>query len=188
MICDAKPNFLHYERKKCLVGTELFGDFVDLLFKMKKNGVPGAKTVISVLWGALSKKDVITLFHKVDQEVIVYDGKHIHEVEPLNDNMYKVTIKTKNKLYKSPYARIAPFLMAKGRQTLSRAMKPHLKYIKRVHTDSMLSTIKLPIETSDNILCLDYKGYYEQCVVENMKLPKGEFTKAIKPKGKSVKK
>ena len=54
---DDEVNFLHYTRDKCLVGTELFSQFIDLLFILKdEKKMKRAKSILNILWGALSEK------------------------------------------------------------------------------------------------------------------------------------
>ena len=37
LIQDDKANFLYYSRDKCLAGSELFSEFVDVLFALKES-------------------------------------------------------------------------------------------------------------------------------------------------------
>ena len=47
--------------------------------------------------------------------------------------------------FKLSYARLAPFLTSKVRNTMLNAIYPHREHVYRVHTDSILSSI--PIDT-----------------------------------------
>ena len=53
LIQDDKPNFLYYARDKCFAGSELFTEFVDVLFALKESGIKRAKFILNILWGAL---------------------------------------------------------------------------------------------------------------------------------------
>lgn len=50
MIQDGRANHLSYAREKCVLGSQLFGRFVDLLFGLKKRGIVGAKEILTASW------------------------------------------------------------------------------------------------------------------------------------------
>jgi len=55
---DGKPNFLHYERDQCVTASQIFKDYVDLLYPLKQD--PQLKTVAKVfltqIWGSLCQR------------------------------------------------------------------------------------------------------------------------------------
>ena len=57
LIIDDKPNFLYYSRDKFLTGSEIFGEFIDILYPLKEKKISGAKRILNCLWGAISQKD-----------------------------------------------------------------------------------------------------------------------------------
>jgi hypothetical protein len=177
MIIDKKPNFLHYSRDKCVLGCHLFGEFVDLLFDLKKKQVPGAKGILNCLWGALAKKDNVNVYVDLEkgESPDIYGGKSIDTIENITETKLMYKLVNKNSVYKSNYARVAPFLLSKGRKVLSEAIQPNLDLIKRVHTDSMYSTKKLDVKTGDNLFDLKYVGYCEKSKVVNNAKPTGKF-------------
>ena len=56
LIQDDKANFLYYSRDKCFAGSELFSEFVDVLFALKESKIKRAKFILNILWGALCEK------------------------------------------------------------------------------------------------------------------------------------
>ena len=64
LIQDGKANFLYYSRDKCLAGSELFSEFVDLLFIIKESGIKRCKFILNILWGALCEKKKIKIHVK----------------------------------------------------------------------------------------------------------------------------
>ena len=73
LIVDDKPNFLYYSRDKLLVGTELFGNYVDLLFDLKQKGIDGSKSILNILWGALGECDQVKKILLNTTEYIIPD-------------------------------------------------------------------------------------------------------------------
>lgn len=63
-------------------GEEVFGVFVDSIFKMKCNGVVGAKQVINVLWGYLCSRSVKEIQTWKTDTPVVEDMGLMHKMEP----------------------------------------------------------------------------------------------------------
>ena len=61
LIEDGTANFLYYSRDKLLQGAELFTEFVDILFALKESKIKRAKSILNILWGALSEKNTSTI-------------------------------------------------------------------------------------------------------------------------------
>lgn len=184
-----KYNFLNYPKDQCLIsGSKCFKKFVDLLFKLRSNEICGnrCKSILNSLWGALVQKDKYTLHSDLTK-----DGEENEITANLEDLLNhksidfisetKIIIKkvSYNNLFKTNYARIKPFLLAKGRSKISKLIEPYVDHVYRCHTDSMVSDIKLPIKTSTKIGDVKYVGYYKHCIIKNCASPIGTFTKCI---------
>jgi hypothetical protein len=177
MIEDAQPNFLYYSRDKCITGGELFGDYVKFMMPLKENKVPRAKAILNILWGALCEKNTTKRIVSMDDDYDIDDLKHLLVVAPYNKDDSKMLVENAyiEKYYKTNFARIAPFILAKGRLLISTIMKPVREHIKKVHTDGFMSDIKLDIPTGDKLGNLVYKGRCPHIDITSNARPKGIF-------------
>ena len=168
LIEDCDYNFLSYDRSKTKTGHEMFSEFVKLLYPLRKNEIikDRVKSFLRCLWGALSQRNIFKKVYKMDVEAELFDCE-IVEMIPHNDDSYKITYMKSNRPYETNYARLKCFLLAKGREKISKYISPYKQHIKRCHTDSMSSTIELKhIETSLELgkMKLERTGY---CIITN---------------------
>ena len=173
---DGSPNALLYDGANMRVnGDKCFRPLINELFELKKkygNEYDIFKRLINVLWGALCERVKKKYFFKADkvfinEPMVVTKWMDIgpDPFSPTNTVVHGRPIVHR---FNSDYARLGPFLLAKARSELSQAIEPHLKYIKRVHTDGFLSKKKLDIKTGSNLGDLKYKGYCENVYVKNV--------------------
>lgn len=144
LIEDGTANFLYYSRDKLLAGSELFSEFVDILFNLKEMKQKRAKAILNILWGALSEFNTKKLYIKprrqgqTDQE-IDDDCEIIGLMQSvMNEDETIVEIVNNNSIYKTGFARIKPFLIARGRSNISKIMHPYKESIMRCHTDGFI--------------------------------------------------
>jgi hypothetical protein len=158
LINDDKPNFLYYSRDKLITMNEVFKNYVDVLFKLKEANIPKSKQLLTILWGSLCEKDKKK--HFIKDEFKLDNEEEIIEIYPCSNDDSADIIKTikRNNMYKTPYARISPFIISYTRTYVSNIMLPHKDYIKRVQTDGFFTT-KL-IHTNQNVKLgeLKYEG------------------------------
>lgn len=168
LIQDGKPNALIYTRDKCITGNQIFSEFVDVLFKMKQEGIKDAKPILNILWGALCEYKTTNKTIKKDDKTINIDGdNYIREMMPMGDDIL-LKLYSSNRVYKFNFARMAPFLLAKGRLMISNICRPFKNDIVRIHTDGFL--IKNEINSKligTELGQLKYEGYSEKCIVKN---------------------
>jgi hypothetical protein len=71
-----------------------------------------------------------------------------------------------DKFYVSGFARLAPFLISKGRSIISKIIEPYIKTVIRCHTDGFICS-KEPtnIITGDKLGDLVYEGYNENYMI-----------------------
>lgn len=139
LIVDNQPNFLYYSRDKLLVGTQIFKQYIDSLFLLKKQGIKISKSIINILWGKLSEIKIDKHYINDSQTTIDDDLKNIF---PLNDDNYKITTTKPNFYYKYGWARIAPFIFSKGREKIAKIINQFGNdNIVRCHTDGIISKI-----------------------------------------------
>jgi len=141
LIQDDKANFLYYSRDKCFAGSELFSEFVDVLFALKESKIKRAKFILNILWGALCEKKKTKIHVKKTGKLINLD--HDNEViglRPYNDNETIVHVVNRTDQYISGFARLKPFLIARGRAMISKIMLPYKDIVMRCHTDGFITS------------------------------------------------
>ena len=151
LIQDDKANFLFYARDKCLAGSELFSEFVDILFKLKESGIKRCKFILNILWGALCEKKKNKLHVKKTDKLKDHDVEVIG-LRPYNDN--ETIVETVDVLdqYISGFARLKPFLIARGRALIAKIMLPYKNSVMRCHTDGFIcSEIPIGIKTGKEL-------------------------------------
>ncbi len=88
-----------------------------------------AKSILNILWGALSEKNTSTIHTSV---------------RPYNDDEIIKETANNNHQYKTGFARPKPFLIARGRALIAKTMLPYKNNIYRCQTDGFICS-KLPI-------------------------------------------
>jgi hypothetical protein len=184
IIVDGKPNFLYYARDKVMLGCHVFKEYVDLLFKMKEDNIEGAKEILNNLWGIFGQLEVIKIYYNIDDEkpADIAKNRIIKNVTSLTETRLLIELVKKDRIYRTDFARMVPFLLAKGRYLMSKALEPHLEFVKRVHTDSMFTTQLLKdengklIQTGHELGDLSYKGKCMDCHIYNSVKYTGKFS------------
>ncbi|GAM29220.1 hypothetical protein SAMD00019534_123960 [Acytostelium subglobosum LB1] len=201
LINDNKHNALLYPTGR-VNGNMLFGKFIDQVLDWKKADVPRAKELYQRLWGALSKynksKEYVNI--KAEKNVVVDKELGItdiyfkaslpenHSIDAMNiTHNGNVMVKSINNLdmFDTPFARIMPFIIARGRKMIGTIIKDDIDSIKRVHTDGFVSTKPWTEKTGKKSLdypklgkeCGDlrYEGYCPDAIVKNMAKVEGTF-------------
>jgi hypothetical protein len=96
---------------------------------------------------------------------------------PRDDDTTKMEYFQNESAYETDFARIAPFILARGRHLIGKLMKPYVDDIVRTHTDGIISKNKLDIKTGNKLGELEYDGFCEYVQIENNISVKGEFIK-----------
>lgn len=177
LIQDDEPNFLYYSRDKCLTCHEIFGKFIDFGFELKEKKLPFAKSIINILWGALGQK--ICKKHYVGSESKVVKIKEHQEIlyikrERNDDDRVICNYYSKNHIYHNNFARICPFLIARGRLLMAQTFNEHRDQMVRIHTDGFYSKIPLPVKCGSKMGQLKCKINHHTKVINNGK-PEGDW-------------
>jgi hypothetical protein len=177
-LSTVKPNAIIWGRSDYLRGEQVFTKYVDLLFDLKLKKIPGSKDILNIIWGALSQKNEITLTISEDSKEIINieDDSIFSNVYPRNDKETIIKFCKNNNYYETNYARIAPFILARGRYYISKTVRPFIKYIKRLHTDGFISTVKLDLgdQIGTDLGQLKEKYYSKVTIMNNIKITKVE--------------
>ncbi|GAM23477.1 hypothetical protein SAMD00019534_066520 [Acytostelium subglobosum LB1] len=210
--CDEKANALIYNSSCRINGSILFGKYMDQVLSWIKAGVPRSKELYQRLWGALSKRNKIKEHSEIESpvEMIKADGgeraiRHffvgkdeesdnesqtkdeysIDRIHPTPNSNAMVKAACDTNMFDTPFARIMPFIISRGRKMIGTIIKDDIDCIKRVHTDGFVSTKPWTVKTGKRSLdypklgkeCGDlrYEGYCPNAIVNNMLKPVGEF-------------
>jgi hypothetical protein len=167
LIQDNTPNFLHYSREKLITFGEVFKPFVDVLYTLKEQNIDKSKSILNILWGALGEIDKRKYYDEYINEIP--EDEEILEIHPSNINDANDVIITAkiNKRYKTNYARLKPFLLAKGRSFMSDMMFLHRDNIKRILTDGFLTTTPIHMNINVKMGELKYEGYTKSGIIEH---------------------
>lgn len=160
LIQDNTPNFLYYSRDKLITYNEVFKNYVKLLYPLKeKENIKIAKDILNRLWGSLSEVDKTKQY--VDTTFKIDDDAEILEIYPSKFENDKTIIKTVkiNSYYKSNFARLCPYLISKGRTTMTDIMHPYKENIKRIQTDGFIVNKKIHENRIVQLGELKYEGY-----------------------------
>ena len=166
---------MYWSRDKLITFNEVFKNYVDILFPLKENKVLKAKNILNILWGALSEVDKRR--HFVKDSFKIEEDDEICEIYPSSTDDSAHIIKTTkvNNYYKTPFARLCPFIISQGRKEMSKIMFEHRDNIYRIQTDGFVSSKPIHFNTDVKICELKYEGYCPNAIITNCINNPGEF-------------
>lgn len=169
LIIDDEPNFLYYSRDKLITCQEVFKTYVDFLFNLKEKNVPKSKKILNMLWGALGEVKTKKYYCENNKQITISKDEELFLLRPYKLNEDIDIIETSNiaNRYLTPYARLTPFLISKGRQFMSDIMKPYSSKIHRIQTDGFYCETQIHTNTEVNIGELKYEGFTENGIIKN---------------------
>ena len=177
LIEDDQPNFIYYSRDKLITGSELFGQYVKLLFNLKKKGVKKSKQILNILWGALCETNSKTITINNDDTNIKYiDGNiNLLKIKPFNESFTMIEYINNDEQFKSNFARLKPFLLSLGRKKLTNLIKDDINNIIFFHTDGWCGLRPSNIKTGFELGDLKYEGKAEKLEIIHINKIIGEF-------------
>jgi len=143
------------------------------MWEIKNNNkdIHFAKRLLNVLGGACFERNTKKYRITNESEIILHSGEEIIYMKNLNDNEIELTTTQISNQFKTGFARIYPFLTAKGRCKIAdEILKVGPEHVKRCHTDSMLCDIPLPHikdKSKVSIGQIGHEGYYKKVQVVN---------------------
>lgn len=164
-------NFIDDDEANVMLYTEsisfkqLMGEYVNILYELKRKKCPMAKDLLNCLWGVLSKQNIKfynTIFGEKD-----FTNLDIYNITPTKDNEHTVKYSYNDqRRYTYNFARLKPFILAFGRIKLLKLIEPIKKDIIRVHTDGFITTKKQSFNLDNKLggLKLEKSG---PCIVYN---------------------
>jgi len=137
MIQDGEANCLLFAKRT--PGSILFKPFVDCMFRLKQNKVPGAKKILNTLWGALCQLNMKKIYVDAKRQKFDLDERFSMErLTPVTENRVCVEYMALKKQWLGEYPAIGCFLTSYARATVSRMIEPHIGRIVRIHTDGFI--------------------------------------------------
>lgn len=181
LIEDSEPNNLFYSRDKIITFSEVFKKYVNYLYDLKLKKVsPYIKQLLNILWGSFCEvnKQKKYIGSKTEKELVISDEYVIDSMRPITTNDDIKCIKVIRKLdnyYKTPYARISPFIISIGRKRMSDLFYKYADKVQYIRCDGIKSSEKLNIELGSDIGDLRYEGYYSNAKIINLNNIQGDY-------------
>jgi hypothetical protein len=160
-IIEEDNNVLLYPRNHCVTGTQLFGSYVDKVYKLKSKKITGSKDILNTLWGALTQ--AWKYVRIIDNDNPQKDNEFVLEARLLDeeDQRYEIDYNDDNKEkkpFRTPFARLKPFLMSKGREILFKTIIENYKNVYYCRVDSIVSSVPLDLNFDKKIGSWRYEG------------------------------
>ena len=173
-------NFLSYPRSHCLTGKDIFGKYIETVYKYKTDKVEGAKFLLNILSGAIgesNKSKIIVDEDDIDGGDIDLDEMNLIPIKITHSRDKRYTFYNcvgKDAYFKSQFARFKPFLWAQARFMMSKIIKPINNIVVKCITDGIITTQK--IDCYNEMGKLKYEGYCPNVEIKNNAKPQGVFT------------
>lgn len=171
---DKEWNFYEYDKTNLVQSSKMFSEYIRYFYEIKKSYKP-AKLLLNTLWGALCEKHTNFLFLDGDRDFEIRSDVHIQGITPSHD-LQRITVDftPREKLFKSDYARIGPFLTSYGRLRMVRQVKDYASHIVRIHTDSVLLDEEHPVAFRES----QEMGHWKREYACNVSIQKGIVIKS----------
>ena len=171
LIQDGNPNFLYYAPECNIRALELFRPFITMMFdlKSKHKDVFYAKKILNILAGALSEIRVdkyVWFDPKETSKEFILDFEHeIINISTHVSGKVKLEYTHLDKYFVTDFARIYPFITARGRQLISDIIATDKDNVVRCVTDGIISKTKLDIDYGTNLGDFRYEGVYNVDII-----------------------
>jgi hypothetical protein len=160
-------NMLLYARNKCLTCHQIFKSYVDYLFEFKEAN-KDSKLLLNIITGILAQVNKTELTVKQDGEpVVIFDDYIIINQHKKNNGDTLLELVKENHFFKSNFARLKPFLYAKGRLMISEYINPVKELVVKCNTDSMILKENREIKTGSNIGDMVFEKYNHHIKIKN---------------------
>jgi hypothetical protein len=118
IILDDDINTLYYSEDKLIEATEIFGWYIDYMYKLKQEHKDSKiiKAFLSHLHGALTQKNKFIYHSKNNEYELIINNEHkVKSIFPKGDDSLSFKCDNIEKPFTSPFGRILPFLLSKQR-------------------------------------------------------------------------
>ena len=169
-IIEEDNNMLYYSKDALISGKKLFSYYVDTLYELKKKD-KRFKLILNCLWGLLckDKKTTLRIDLNADTDIDLNTDEVVILSQIIQNNKLIIEYEyiTKSS-YVCDFARMKPFILSSARLKLSSIINPYVDNIQKIHTDGILSDIKLDVVLGDKIGDLRFDGYRENVKIFNV--------------------
>ena len=159
-----KDNAMIWKRSNCTHGCKVFKKYIDLLYPMKKAGKKSVKPMLNKLWGSLCQTNTFTKIFSYEDDLP--DHQNIISMIRV-DNGLKIEYYESHKPYETNFARMKPFITARGRIKIAEMMLPYIDDIYRCHTDGFISSKELPFILNDELGGMKLEGKSKNIHIKN---------------------
>ena len=150
LIQDDQANCLLYDSKSRTYGHRAYSQTITYLFNLK-NKCKYAKGILSALWGSMTEKNTkkISILKTQEEYEDIQDNCMITKITK-TDTGTKVHYINSDKIFKTDYARVGPFLTAYCRLQMQKFINTNFKLedVIRIHTDSVTLNNSSSIDTA----------------------------------------
>ena len=171
---DDQANAMIYPVAECVKMSHVFGPYVQRLFALKRDGVPGAKRMLTVLWGALAARNKVKQTLRLDADAELEGEMVGFEGGPHGSITYHCR-PDGQPMFKGEMPRAGVFITANARYKIAEMLIPHVDKLRRLHTDGfVLEYDQVPDHLRKLIgaelgqLKLEHTG---QCAIEGFRRP-----------------
>lgn len=179
MVMDGQVNHLFYDASSRECHYRIFGEYVKLLFGLKQKGIDGAKDLLNTLWGSLCQKNILRIDTKQssNNNPEIFEDSTIDRIIPINvdGSKHEILYTKNNTVYDTNWARIAPFMLARGRHQIIDIIENDIENVVRIHSDGWLTKTKLPGPFGKGLGDVKYEGYCSDVNVVHCNKVIGEF-------------
>ena len=152
---------MYYNSSKCVKTTDLFKNYIDILYKLKDKKLEGSKLLLNMLWGVLSEMKKTKHYIDINENFIIPDNHEILNIKHIDDNKITLHLSYNDNIYKTNYARMSPFLLSQARYNISKLIEPYKNDVINCHTDGFtLPYHPKELQTGFNIGQLKYNGLF----------------------------
>lgn len=153
----------------------LFGDYNRNSFPLKEDGNPFGKQLLNLPWGALCEEN-----YKKSRFDKPFDNHAYTLVNSFFENYYtddgfpviKFVFHNTHKPYKTNYARLKPFLLAKGRDIMANTLRQvtgnNIADVVYCHTDGFITKTKPDVHYGTTLGAIRNEGFSDQCSIINL--------------------
>ena len=140
LIQDNGMNALLY-KSQCITSCVAFKSLIDMLYDLKAKNIAYAKPLLSCLWGSLCEKN--KKYKLCTSDFNIPDGYILTGARPTKEGHDIMEYTKVGNYYKHNFARLAPFLLSAVRRKMATTVYPIRDKVYRMHTDSLVTTVKL---------------------------------------------
>jgi hypothetical protein len=170
IIEDGEYNGLIYTPEKCIRLSTLFKGYIDSVFKLKQCKIPGAKELLTIVWGALNEKNTAKTFINTDTdtEFKIPENHTFRNIRTVAPNLKKFIWHNELEPYKGYLPRTKCFITSMGRGMIYKLVNRNeiMDKVKIIATDGLVTTEQIfetVLPSVKTIGDLVYEGMYINC-------------------------